>query len=297
MGSSISSFNYLLLADHSIESALRCELDGLPLELQTRSGIGARMLAWQIRMEARAEQVLVRLRSLAARYPAASVGLIRSSPISGLFFDLDATVIEEESLVQAAQVLGTDQQEIARLTDLAMAGGMTFEDSLRRRIDMLKGTPTRKVADVAATLTIRSGIKEVVEWCQQRSIPCFLVTGGFHEIADPIADQLGFSGVWANRLGTQDGKLDGTITGELVDGISKATFLQRRCRELGCGSRAAMGIGDGANDRWMLSLCGTAIGLSPKAALNPVLHAWNRTDCHRLLLDVLSWNEEVASAG
>lgn len=61
--------------------------------------------------------------------------IIRTADI--VCFDVDSTVIEEEGIDELAEFCGKGQ-EVAALTREAMGGSMTFQEALRRRLDIIK---------------------------------------------------------------------------------------------------------------------------------------------------------------
>lgn len=61
--------------------------------------------------------------------------IIRTADI--VCFDVDSTVIEEEGIDELADFCGKGQ-EVANLTREAMGGSMTFQEALRRRLDIIK---------------------------------------------------------------------------------------------------------------------------------------------------------------
>lgn len=51
-------------------------------------------------------------------------------------FDVDSTVIKEEGIDELARFCGKGE-DVARLTKEAMQGSMTFQDALKRRLDII----------------------------------------------------------------------------------------------------------------------------------------------------------------
>jgi len=60
----------------------------------------------------------------------------------------------------------------------------------------------------------------------------------------------------ANRLEIANGKLTGTVLGEIVDRAGKAQALRRFAEEVGVPLEQTVAVGDGANDIDMLSAAG-----------------------------------------
>lgn len=83
--------------------------------------------------------------------------IIRTADI--VCFDVDSTVIQEEGIDELAEFCGKGQ-EVANLTREAMGGSMTFQEALRRRLDIIK--PSQKqIRDFLAQRpsTLSPGIK------------------------------------------------------------------------------------------------------------------------------------------
>jgi phosphoserine phosphatase len=98
-----------------------------------------------------------------------------------------------------------------------------------------------------------------------------LVTGGFHQFADPVAEWLGFERVVANRLAVANGKLTGGLLGDIVDSSVKAATLQDEVARRGGPSLAT---GDGANDIPMLQAADYGIAYRAKPKARAAAHGW-----------------------
>lgn len=83
--------------------------------------------------------------------------IIRSADI--ICFDVDSTVIKEEGIDELAEFCGKGQ-EVANLTREAMGGSMTFQEALRRRLDIIKPSQ-RQIRDFLKQKpsTLSPGIK------------------------------------------------------------------------------------------------------------------------------------------
>lgn len=57
-------------------------------------------------------------------------------------FDVDSTVIVEEGIDELADFCGKGE-EVSNLTREAMSGAMTFQEALRRRLDIIKPTQSQ----------------------------------------------------------------------------------------------------------------------------------------------------------
>lgn len=190
--------------------------------------------------------------------------------------DVDSTVIEEEAIDELAARAGVEQQ-VAELTERAMRGKDDFATSLRKRVQLLAGLPASTLADVAAQVTIRPGVRELVSWVQSLGGQVGLVSGGFTPIVEVVANAVGANHFEAIDLEVVDGHLTGRVTGEVVTAESKRAFLERLHE--GTGYRTVV-LGDGANDLKMLRAADLGIGVNAKSIIREEIP--NYLDCRSL---------------
>ncbi len=91
-----------------------------------------------------------------------------------------------------------------------------------------------------------------------------IVSGGFSQITDRLAEELGIHFARANELEIVDGKLTGRIVGDVVDRAGKAAALRHFAAEVGVPVESVIAIGDGANDLDMLNAAGLGIAFNAK---------------------------------
>jgi phosphoserine phosphatase len=227
-----------------------------------------------------APEILRRCRDAVQR--GLTIGWAPKTPIKALFFDMDATVIAEESLVELAAFAG-QAESVGRITERAMAGEIDFQEALRQRVALIQGLDVNALAEVRRRLTLNPGIRDLVSLAQKRGVPAYMVSGGFMDFAQPIQSLVGFAGIRANRLEIQDGRLTGRLLGSIVDAQGKKDFLLETCRHLEISPNEAAAVGDGANDRPMLEAAGVAVGHRAKPILYPHIQALNGIGDHRFL--------------
>jgi phosphoserine phosphatase len=113
-----------------------------------------------------------------------------------------------------------------------------------------------------------------------------LVTGGFHHFADPVAEDIGFERVVANRFAVESAKLSGALHGPVMDASGKERVLREEMAQIG-DHAVSLATGDGANDIPMLSAAtyGVAYRAKPKAraAANGWIDRGNLTAVLKLL--------------
>lgn len=211
--------------------------------------------------------------------------VVPERPWKAVFFDMDSTVIAEESIVELARAAGKEE-EVSRITEQAMAGLLDFKNALLQRVAMLRGVSASVIDTVSQRLTINPGMHEFAKAARARGIELHLVSGGFNPLARRIVDELGFQGYHANELAVSDGVLTGELIGSIVDAEAKATYMEARCQKQGFDLKDTVAVGDGANDLPMLLKAGAAIGYHPKPVLLPHIHGANLHD-HRVLVHAL----------
>ncbi|MET2012756.1 phosphoserine phosphatase SerB [Microbacterium chocolatum] len=179
--------------------------------------------------------------------------------------DADSTLIRNEVIELLADEAGRGA-EVAAATEAAMRGDVDFATSLRSRVAALQGVPVEAFGRVRSRVEPTPGVRELIDAVHARDGVVGVVSGGFHEILDHIAPDLGVDRWRANRLGERAGTLDGTVTGEIVDATAKARTLSGWADELGVPYGRTIAIGDGANDLEMMGVAalGLAFNAKPK---------------------------------
>jgi phosphoserine phosphatase len=177
--------------------------------------------------------------------------------------DADSTLIRDEVIELLADEAGRGA-EVTAATEAAMRGDVDFAESLRSRVVALAGVPTTAFTHVLARIEPTPGVRELNTAAHARGGRVGVVSGGFHEILDTVAPDLGVD-VWrANRLAVRDGLLDGTVDGEIVDAEGKATALREWAAEAGVPPARTIAIGDGANDLRMMAAAGLGLAFNAK---------------------------------
>jgi phosphoserine phosphatase len=180
--------------------------------------------------------------------------------------DADSTLIRNEVIELLADEAGRGA-EVAAATEAAMRGEVDFATSLRSRVAALRGVPTSAFARVRARIEPTPGVRELVAAVHERGGVVAVVSGGFHEILDDIAPDLGVD-VWrANRLRVADGALTGEVDGDIVDAGAKARALAEWADAYEVDRRRTVAIGDGANDLLMLRAAALGLAFNAKPAV------------------------------
>lgn len=180
--------------------------------------------------------------------------------------DADSTLIRNEVIELIADEAGRGA-EVAAATEAAMRGEIDFASSLRSRVEALEGVPLTAFARVLSRIEPTPGVRELIAAVHDRGGAVGVVSGGFHEILDIVAPDLGVD-VWrANRLATRDGALSGAVDGGIVDAAGKAAALREWAGERGVPLARTIAIGDGANDLEMMAAAGLGVAFNAKPAV------------------------------
>jgi phosphoserine phosphatase len=180
--------------------------------------------------------------------------------------DVDSTLIENEAIELLAAEAGV-LDHVARVTERAMRGELDFAESLRERVSLLAGLPVTVFDEVRSRIVVTPGVDALVAGVHAADGAVCVVSGGFHELLDPLADALGLDDWHANRLAVRDGVLTGTVDGDIVDARAKAVRLRAWADRWDIPLPRTVAIGDGANDLEMMSAAGLGVAFDAKPAV------------------------------
>ena len=180
-----------------------------------------------------------------------------------IVMDVDSTLVQGEVIEMLAEHAGC-LEEVAKVTEAAMRGELDFEQSLRERVSLLAGLDASVLDQVYAGIQLAPGARTMVRTLKRLGYRFAIVSGGFTQVTDQIAADLGIDFASANELEVVDGKLTGRIVGPVVDRAGKAAALRRFAERAGVSTAATIAIGDGANDLDMLAAAGLGIAFNAK---------------------------------
>ncbi|WP_425429737.1 phosphoserine phosphatase SerB [Corynebacterium sphenisci] len=184
-------------------------------------------------------------------------------------FDVDSTLITGEVIEMLAAHAGREA-EVAAVTERAMRGELDFAESLHERVAALAGLPESVLDEVAESIRLTPGARTTIRTLKRLGYKAGAVSGGFIQILEPLAKDLGLDFYRANTLEVVDGRLTGRVVGDIIDREEKARSLRRFAEESGLGMHQTVAVGDGANDIDMLSVAGLGIAFNAKPALKEV---------------------------
>ncbi|MBV8621937.1 MAG: phosphoserine phosphatase SerB [Herbaspirillum sp.] len=178
--------------------------------------------------------------------------------------DMDSTLITIECIDEIADMQGLKPQ-VAEITEAAMRGEIEFNESLTRRVALLKGLDAGALQRVYdERLQLSPGAENMLKAVQAAGLKTLLVSGGFTFFTDRMKARLGLDYTHANTLEVVDGKLTGKVVGGIVNAEEKRATVERVCQEIGAQPAQAIVMGDGANDLRMMGISGLSVAFRAK---------------------------------
>jgi phosphoserine phosphatase len=213
-----------------------------------------------------------------------------------IVMDVDSTLVQGEVIEMLASHAGS-AAKVAEITERAMSGELDFADSLRERVQTLAGLEAAALDSVYDALQLAPGARTLVRTLKRLGYVFAIVSGGFSQVTDRIAADLGIDYAQANELEVADGRLTGRIVGPVVDRAGKAEALRRFAEQSGIALSHTVAIGDGANDLDMLAAAGLGVAFNAK----PVVREAADTSLNVPYLDTICYllgitREEIEAA-
>ncbi len=189
-----------------------------------------------------------------------------------IVMDMDSTLIQQEVIDELAVTLGV-QDRVSAITARAMNGELDFDQSLRERVRLLKGTPASTLKTVLDRIELTPGAEDLVRVLKRLGYRTAVISGGFIEVVEPIRQKLGLDYAYANRLEVENDILTGEVLGTIINRKRKAELLETIARAERIELDQVIAVGDGANDLDMLGRAGLGIAFNAKRTVQDQAHA------------------------
>ena len=161
-----------------------------------------------------------------------------------IIFDVEGVLYDAEYLPLLAEKMNKEK-EVWEITKKGIQGEIDWEEGLRKRVELLNGLDYQTCKDVADSMPIMTGAKEVCSTLKKAGWKLMAVSGGFTIITDRLKNELGLDHIFTNELVFNNEKLDGVIVNVNADkakpAISKITEWDEKKENITV-------VVDGAND-------------------------------------------------
>ncbi|MCC7569326.1 MAG: phosphoserine phosphatase SerB [Candidatus Methanofastidiosa archaeon] len=196
---------------------------------------------------------------------------------------MDKTLIDCEFLDEVAKVKGCSD-EVRLLTERGMCGEITFAESLKARLQLLKGLHINNFDKVFRESPMTEGAEELIRRLHAEGAKTAIITGGFDVVAHRHAHRLGMDYVACNKLEVRNGMLTGNFLLD-VDG-NKGQWLSRF--KQASGATMSIAVGDGANDIPMIQEADLGVAFRAKECLRGIadVNVDNLLEIYNILDDI-----------
>lgn len=185
-----------------------------------------------------------------------------------LVTDMDSTLITIETIDELADLVGKKDQ-VAEITTQAMRGEIPYDESLRRRVAVLKGLDEGALERVyRERVKLSPGADKLIAGARKAGLKILLVSGGFTHVTERLKAQLKLDYTRANTLKVAGGKLTGEIEGVIVNADVKREALLAVRDELKIGKENIIAVGDGANDIKFMAEAGVSVAYHAKSVVS-----------------------------
>jgi|GEM_PF-146731 len=181
-------------------------------------------------------------------------------------FDLEGVLTPHEFLLELAERAGKYEEVLREFRD-GINGHRSWLESLRRRIEILRGTPRELAEEVASRVDFEPGAAELTRELKEAGWLIAIISGGF-DLLKPALDRggLSYDRFLSHRLLFEDGRLK-DVELRFPDKGAAARSLKDELRP-----GFVVAVGDGWNDVPMLAEADLAIGFRPKPVLEGYVH-------------------------
>ena len=172
-----------------------------------------------------------------------------------VIFDVEGVLFDAEYLPILAEKINKEK-EIWEITKKGIQGEINWEEGLKTRINLLKGIDHAICQEVANSLPIMTGARELCRSLKKAGWRLMAISGGFTIMTDRLKNELDLDYIYSNELLFKNGKIDGVKINVDSD---KAKSARIKIKEWGEKKKDIVVAVDGANDVKLFDICGLGI--------------------------------------
>lgn len=185
-----------------------------------------------------------------------------------LVCDMDSTLIQNECIDEIADLINL-KKEIAEITEQTMMGHLSFDESIKKRVSLLKDINVSAFEKIInEKIKLQPYVMEWIDYVKKFNLKTIIVSGGFTYFVEFVRNTLKMDHAYANELQIVDGVLTGKLNGDIINAEKKANIIKALSHQFGFKSDEVISIGDGANDLLMFKESGLSISMHGKPILN-----------------------------
>jgi len=177
------------------------------------------------------------------------------------------------------------QDEIWEITRKGIEGVIDWEEGLKTRINALKGIDYKTCKEIADSLPIMTGAKEICRALKAAGWKLLAVSGGFTIMTDRLKKELGLDYVFSNELLFKDGKLDDVIIHVDSDKAKSARIKINEWKEK---KENIVVVVDGANDIKLFNICGLGVAFRAQDVVKDLATVTLEEKDLSLLIDIIN---------
>ena len=178
-----------------------------------------------------------------------------------VIFDVEGVLLNAEYLPVLAKLMGSEKEkEIWDITIKGISGEINWEEGLKQRVHALRGIDYNRAYEIAQSLEIMPGAKQLCSFLKNSGWKMVAVSGGFTIITDRLVEDLELDRIFSNNLIFKDDKLhDVEISVTSDKSLSVKSYIQ----DGGFTREEVIVVVDGANDLKLFNLSSFTVGFCP----------------------------------
>merc|ERR1719353_2160264 len=183
-------------------------------------------------------------------------------------FDMDTTLVEQDTAMEMAKVAGVEQ-ETAAIIEATRRGEISYSESLKRRVALLKGFDAEDMwSKCNNVLSLTPGAKRLCGTLKKLGYKTAVISGSFLPVAQEVQNRLELTYAFANVLEVDEntGQFTGQTGGPIVTPERKRNLLATMANVEGCEVQQTVAVGAGVNDIPMLQIAGLGIAFCSRPA-------------------------------
>ena len=208
-----------------------------------------------------------------------------------LVCDMDSTLIQNECIDEIAELLNL-KKEISEITELTMQGQLCFDESIKKRVALLKGINVASFEKIInEKIKFQPHVNEWINYAKSHHLITVVVSGGFTYFVDYVKKSLSMDYAFSNTFEVFNNELTGKLVSDIVNAEKKAELTLKIANQYGIKKDQIMAIGDGANDINMFNESGLSISMHGKPVLDNLVTWSVKKGYYKTLLDLFKFME------